>query len=155
MTANPPLHGVLPGMEPFTPYCLLPLTPYYPDPRALSAPRPNVHVCRQVWLATGTDLGGSLRIPASFCGVVGLRPSVGRVPQNFYGEASSVGELGVHSVSGPLARNVPDLALFLDAMAHHHPRFASSTVAIVTITGAAPPLHSSGKRIGCLANDYR
>ncbi|KAL3132404.1 hypothetical protein ABBQ32_008965 [Trebouxia sp. C0010 RCD-2024] len=75
----------------------------------------------QVWLATGTDLGGSLRIPASFCGVVGLRPSVGRVPQNFYGEASSVGELGVHSVSGPLARNVPDLALFLDAMAHHHP----------------------------------
>src|SRR5690606_19648899 len=34
-----------------------------------------------VWLATGNDLGGSLRIPASFCGVVGMRPSAGRVPR--------------------------------------------------------------------------
>lgn len=75
-----------------------------------------------MWLATGSDLGGSLRIPASFCGVVGLRPSVGQVPQHFFGEASSVGQLRVHAVSGPMARNVPDLALFLDAMAHQHPR---------------------------------
>ena len=85
-------------------------------------------VCWQAWLATGSDLGGSLRIPASFCGVVGLRPSVGRVPQNFCGEASCVGELHVHAVSGPMARNVPDLALFLDAMSHHHPRFVLPTV---------------------------
>ncbi len=41
--------------------------------------------CGQAWLATGTDLGGSLRIPASFCGVVGIRPSVGLVPQHYTG----------------------------------------------------------------------
>lgn len=67
------------------------------------------------WLATGNDLGGSLRIPASYCGIVGLRPSVGRVPR--------VVDLPYDAlwVEGPMARNVPDLALMLDAMAHGHP----------------------------------
>ncbi len=66
----------------------------------------------QVWLATGSDLGGSLRTPASFCSVVGLRPSPGRVAagpreQNF----------DTLAVNGPMARNVEDVALMLDAMA--------------------------------------
>ena len=65
----------------------------------------------QVWLATGSDLGGSLRTPASFCSVVGLRPSPGRV-------ASGPGELRYDTlaVDGPMARNVEDVALMLDAM---------------------------------------
>lgn len=67
------------------------------------------------WLATGNDLGGSLRIPASYCGIVGLRTSVGRVPR--------VADMPYDAlwVEGPMARNVPDLALMLDAMAHGHP----------------------------------
>ena len=70
----------------------------------------------QVWLATGSDLGGSLRGPASFCSVVGLRPSPGRV-------ASGPRALpfATLSVEGPLARNVGDLALFLDTQAGQHP----------------------------------
>jgi amidase len=63
------------------------------------------------WLAHGSDMGGSLRNPASFCGVVGLRPSPGRVAASVFSKID--GTLGVE---GPMARNVGDLALMLDAM---------------------------------------
>jgi len=69
------------------------------------------------WLATGTDLGGSLRTPAAFCGVVGLRPGPGRVPHG-----PSVSPFQTLSVAGPMARDVRDLALMLDAMSGLDPR---------------------------------
>lgn len=65
-----------------------------------------------VWLAHGNDLGGSLRTPAAFNGIVGLRPSVGRVARG--PRALPFDPLWV---DGPMARNVQDLALMLDAMA--------------------------------------
>ena len=70
----------------------------------------------QVWLATGSDLGGSLRLPASFCSVVGLRPSPGQVA---YGPKSM--PFNTLSVDGPMGRTVGDVALFLDAQAGRHP----------------------------------
>lgn len=63
------------------------------------------------WLAHGSDLGGSLRNPASFCGVVGLRPSPGRVASQ---RGAPVENL--LSVQGPMARNVEDCAFFLDVL---------------------------------------
>jgi len=68
------------------------------------------------WLAHGTDFGGSLRNPASFCGIVGMRPSIGRVART---PASKIDR--TLSVNGPMARTVADLALLLDAMAGEHP----------------------------------
>ncbi|HJU16071.1 MAG TPA: amidase family protein, partial [Stellaceae bacterium] len=65
----------------------------------------------EIWLAHGSDHGGSLRGPASYCSVVGLRPAPGRVSR---GTARNL--WSPLSVQGPMARNVPDLALFLDAM---------------------------------------
>jgi amidase len=63
------------------------------------------------WLAHGSDMGGSLRNPASFCGIVGLRPSIGRVAHTpAAGIDRNLGQ------QGPMARNVEDLALLLDAM---------------------------------------
>ena len=68
------------------------------------------------WLAHGSDMGGSLRNPASFCGVVGMRPSPGRVANSVYSKID--GTLGV---DGPMARNVEDLALLFDAMVGVNP----------------------------------
>ena len=68
-------------------------------------------------LADGSDMGGSLRNPASFCGVVGMRPSLGRVPEwPLYNQWEST------SVGGPLARNVGDVALLLSVLAGPDPR---------------------------------
>lgn len=68
--------------------------------------------CGMAPIADGNDMGGSLRNPANFCNVVGIRPSPGRVP-------NSPSQLGwfTQGVSGPMARNVSDCALFLSAIA--------------------------------------
>jgi amidase len=68
--------------------------------------------CGMLPIADGSDMGGSLRNPASFCGVVGLRTSPGRVP--VWPAATAWSTL---SVDGPMARSVADVALLLSAMA--------------------------------------
>jgi amidase len=68
-------------------------------------------------IADGSDMGGSLRNPASFCNVVGLRPSPGRVP--VWPTAAAWSTL---SVDGPMARTVADVALILSAIAGPDPR---------------------------------
>lgn len=87
-------------------------------------------------LADGSDMGGSLRNPASFCGVVGLRPSLGRVPSwptdNLW-ETTATG--------GPMARNVGDLALLLSVMAGPDPRVP--TALGDPGTAFAPPVSGS------------
>ena len=69
----------------------------------------------QVWMATGSDLGGSLRIPASYCSVTGLRPSPGRVA---HGPVDL--PYDTLTVDGPMGRDALDTALFLDAMCGAH-----------------------------------
>jgi amidase len=94
------------------------------------------------WLAHGTDLGGSLRNPASFCGIVGLRPSIGRVARTpkFVIDNTT-------SVQGPMARNVEDLALLLDAMSGEHPADPLSLPALPTSFLSAARSGAKPKRV--------
>ena len=66
---------------------------------------------RMLPIADGSDSGGSLRYPAAFCNVVGVRPSAGRVANGRTGNAWTP-----HGVTGPMARDSADAALFLDAL---------------------------------------
>lgn len=70
----------------------------------------------EVWLSHGSDLAGSVRTPAAYCGIVGLRPSPGRA-------GGGPGPMGFHTegVQGPMARSVLDCALFMDAMSGFDP----------------------------------
>mgnify|MGYP000949341198 CR=1 FL=1 len=71
----------------------------------------------EVWLSHGSDLAGSLRTPAAYCGVVGMRPSPGRA----FGGPKLMG-FAAEGISGPMARSVGDCALFLDAMCGYDER---------------------------------
>lgn len=88
------------------------------------------------WLATGSDLGGSLRIPAAFCNVVGFRPGPGRVPHGPVLEPFTP-----MWVDGPMGRDVADVGLFLDAMCGYDRRdpLTYSTPADSYVSAASSP----------------
>lgn len=91
--------------------------------------------CGMLPLATGSDLGGSLRTPAAFCGVVGFRPSPGLVPA----EHRFRGWSPLH-VPGPMARTVADIALLLSVIARPvvaDPLTRPDTTAIGALTAPA------------------
>ena len=91
----------------------------------------------------GTDTGGSIRQPAAFCGVVGLKPTYGRVSRwGVIAFASSLDQVG------PLARSVADAAHVLQAIAGHDPRDATSLDAPVPDYGAALAGGVAGTKIG-------
>jgi aspartyl-tRNA(Asn)/glutamyl-tRNA(Gln) amidotransferase subunit A len=80
----------------------------------------------EVPLAIGTDTGGSIRIPAAYCGITGLKPTYGRVPRH--------GVMGLSWTldhAGPMTRSVADAALMLGVIAGHDPRDPTSSTRAV------------------------
>lgn len=94
-------------------------------------------------LADGSDSGGSIRYPASFCNLVGLRPSAGRVPSGRLGDVWSP-----HGVLGPIARNVRDTGLLLSAISGFDMRAPLSVEAPTAAYTDIKPCNLEGLRIG-------
>lgn len=70
--------------------------------------------------ATGSDMGGSIRVPAAACGVFGLKPSYGLIPRD--GRPNAFGGETHHVTYGPITRSVRDAAVLMMIMAGEHPR---------------------------------
>jgi len=94
-------------------------------------------------VAMGTDTGGSIRQPASFCGVVGLKPTYGRVSR--YGVVAFASSL---DQVGPITKDVRDCALMLNVLAGHDPRDATSIDAPVPDYTQALRPDVKGLRVG-------
>jgi aspartyl-tRNA(Asn)/glutamyl-tRNA(Gln) amidotransferase subunit A len=104
---------------------------------------------RAAMAATGTDTGGSIRQPASFCGIVGLKPTYGRCSRwGVVAYASSLDH------PGPMTRTVRDAAIMLRAMAGHDPRDSTSAPIAVPDFEAALTGDIRGLRIG-IPREYR
>lgn len=94
-------------------------------------------------LATGTDTGGSIRQPAAFCGLVGLKPTYGRCSRRgIVAFASSLDQ------AGPITRSVADAALMLMAMAGHDPADSTSSDQAMPDLLAATKASIKGMRVG-------
>jgi len=99
--------------------------------------------------STGTDTGGSIRQPASFCGIVGIKPTYGRCSRwGVVAFASSLDQ------AGPFAHTVKDTALLLQAMAGHDPKDSTSAPLPVPDFAAACTGDVRGLRIG-IPREYR
>ena len=97
-------------------------------------------------LGTGSDGGGSIRIPASFCGIYGIKPTQGRV-SGFSGVPQDVPLVNLLGQNGPMSRTVKDSAILLQALAGYDPRDASSLHAPVPDFVAAVDRDISGLRM--------
>ena len=99
--------------------------------------------------ATGTDTGGSIRQPAAFTGITGIKPTYGRVSRwGIVAFASSLDQ------AGPMTKSVRDAAIFLQAMAGHDPKDSTSADIPVPDFEAALTGDIRGKKIG-IPREYR
>ena len=104
---------------------------------------------RSVMAATGTDTGGSIRQPAAFCGIVGIKPTYGRCSRwGVVAFASSLDQ------AGPMTRSVRDAAIMLSAMAGHDPKDSTSAPMPVPNFEAALTGDIRGLKVG-IPKEYR
>jgi fatty acid amide hydrolase len=102
-------------------------------------------------LGVGTDIGGSIRTPAHFCGICGIKPTLDRLPMRGY-RAVLAGQEVVRGAAGPLARSVGDLALFFRAIDPHRASELDPRVPPLRWDEPAA-VHLGGRRVGFYVDD--
>ncbi len=104
----------------------------------------SVAAC-EVTLSLGSDTGGSIRLPASFCGIVGMKPTYGRVSRyGLIAFASSLDQIG------PFARNVEDAANLLEVISGYDPKDSTSLNVPVEHYAASLNNDIKGKKVGVI-----
>ncbi|GAA5849648.1 hypothetical protein JCM8547_000520 [Rhodosporidiobolus lusitaniae] len=106
-------------------------------------------------LGVGTDIGGSIRIPSSFCGVYGLRPTSRRVPYGF-ATNSMLGQEAVPSVAGPLARSLSSCSYFMKTLLDLNPSKYDSGALPFPFNSTAHDSAKTKKKLvfGLMKHDY-
>jgi aspartyl-tRNA(Asn)/glutamyl-tRNA(Gln) amidotransferase subunit A len=100
-------------------------------------------------MALGSDTGGSVRQPAAYCGVIGLKPTYGRISRyGLVAYASSLDQIG------PLTKNVEDTALLLNTVAGHDPRDSTSVDVPVPNYQAALQQDVKGLKVGLVQEHF-
>ncbi len=98
----------------------------------------------------GSDLGGSIRVPAHFCGIAGLKPTPGRIPSTGHFPVATAGPFAIGSSLGPMARRVEDLALLFSVLVGFDP---SDPVSVPSGAGFQPALPVKEIRVMWYADD--
>jgi amidase len=108
----------------------------------------------------GSDLSGSIRVPAHFCGIAGLKPTTGRVPMDGH-LPSAIGALSLGACIGPMARRIADLELLFDVIAQSRAesvpadQLRSSRVAFYVDDSVAPVTDETAQTVRAAADILR
>ena len=145
------MHELAYGITSANPHFGVVHNPWDPDriPGGSSGGSGAAVAARMIFMGMGSDTGGSIRIPATYCGVVGLKPTYGRVSR--FGATPLAWSL---DHMGPLTRSVRDAGAVLNIIAGHDPRDASSSRLPVENYVPDPQPSIKGLRIGRPENFY-
>ncbi|KAH7119185.1 acetamidase [Dactylonectria macrodidyma] len=103
-------------------------------------------------LGVGSDIGGSIRAPAAFCGIYGFKPTSTLLPMKSIIATPSVAELNISGSIGPMCRSLRDLDLFMNSVLAAKPHLADPKVVPFPWTGLKTPMNRPLK-IGIINND--
>ncbi|KAL6413078.1 putative amidase [Ilyonectria robusta] len=103
-------------------------------------------------LGVGSDIGGSIRAPAAFCGIYGFKPTSPLLPMNGFLASPSAAELNILCSTGPMCRSLRDMDFFMNGILAAKPYLVDPKVVPLPWTGLKTPLNKRLK-IGIINND--
>ncbi|EED11904.1 amidase, putative [Talaromyces stipitatus ATCC 10500] len=104
-------------------------------------------------LGVGTDIGGSIRCPAAFCGIYGYKPTSHILPMRGFLPTPVAAELNIPASTGPMCRSIRDIDLFMTTILEAKPYLLDPNLVPISWTGSRTPPNSHRLKIGVISND--